>query len=74
VISSRQAAHSQHIATDARPAEEGVLYGQPAINSYSFGYDVINRLTSMSSKDGPSTFTYDSTSQLTSERRRPARG
>jgi RHS repeat-associated protein len=40
--------------------------GQPTINSYTFGYDVINRLTSMSSKDGPSTFTYDSTSQLTS--------
>jgi RHS repeat-associated protein len=40
--------------------------GQPAINSYTFAYDVINRLTSMNSKDGPSTFTYDSTSQLTS--------
>jgi YD repeat-containing protein len=40
--------------------------GSAAFNTYSFTYDVLNRITWMNSADGPSTFTYDSTNQLTS--------
>jgi RHS repeat-associated protein len=39
--------------------------GSSAINTYTFAYNTVNRLTSMTSVDGLVNYTYDSTGQLT---------